>query len=452
MHLGPYCSSTGDIPSIDLTANILWKPFDKEGTMRHPLHLSAFLLLLLRLPAVAQQGCRSVEYKQDQLLHNPGLTATFLEIESFTHRQMERSRVIVNGVDHGGNGTTTITVPVVVHIVYNNPTQNITDAQVQSQIAVLNMDYRKRNRDTSQIPSYYRNLAADCGIRFMLANVDTNGKSTTGIIRRQTQQQGFSYNDAVKFTARGGDDAWDRDRYLNIWVCDLTDGVLGYSSAPGCPKQNDGVTIDYTTFGTTGTAATPFNLGRTATHEIGHWLNLIHIWGDAACGNDDVDDTPQQGTATHGNPSGMIFSCGNTPYGNLYMDYMDFTDDAGMHLFTYGQRERIRSLFAEGGARYPLLTSTGYVGGSETTEDPGPGSDMSIRIYPNPAVGSLWITTSNTSYTGAVLDVYNQVGQKVVTTRISGVNFQLDLSSLSKGIYFLRVNGAGKNDWKLVKM
>lgn len=423
--------------------------------MRHLLRLSAIFWLLLRLPAAAQQGCRSVEYKQDLLQHNPGLAATFSEIESFTHRQTEHSRVIVNGADHGGKGPAIITIPVVVHIVYSNPTQNISDAQVQSQIMVLNRDYRKLNPDTFQIPSYYRGLAADCGIRFILANVDTNGKTTTGIVRRQTHQQGFSYNDAVKFTARGGDDAWDRDRYLNIWVCDLTDGVLGYSSAPGCPKQNDGVTIDYTAFGTAGTAAAPFNLGRTATHEIGHWLNLIHIWGDAACGNDDVEDTPQQGMATRGNPSGMVFSCGNTPYGNLYMDYMDFTDDAGMHLFTYGQRERIRSLFAEGGARYPLLTSNGHVGEIGDTEGLGSGNggDMSIRIYPNPATGNIQVTTDNPSWLSSELLIYNQTGQRVMNIRITGQSFSSNVSSLSRGLYFIRAgNGKSCSLVKLIKM
>jgi hypothetical protein len=283
--------------------------------------------------------------------------------------------------------------------------------------------------------------------------VDTNGKTTTGIVRRQTHQQGFSYNDAVKFTARGGDDAWDRDRYLNIWVCDLTDGVLGYSSAPGCPRQNDGVAIDYTAFGTTGTAAAPFNLGRTATHEIGHWLNLIHIWGDAACGNDDVDDTPQQGMATRGNPSGMVFSCGNTPYGNLYMDYMDFTDDAGMHLFTSGQRERIRSLFAAGGARYPLLTSNGHVGKIEDMEGLGNGDDMSIRIYPNPATGNIQVTTDNPSWLSSELLIYNQAGQRVMNIRITGQSFSSNISSLSRGLYFIRAgNGKSCSLVKLIKM
>jgi len=424
--------------------------------MRHFLPLSVFILLLFRLPAIAQQGCRTVDYKQDQLRKDPELAARVMDIEHFTQQQVRHSSPIATGAAnaaHNENSFATIIIPVVVHIVYNNPSQNISDAQVQSQIAVLNRDYSKQNPDTSRIPSYYRSLAADCGIRFALANVDTNGGTTSGIVRRQTSQREFTYNDAVKFTASGGDDGWDRDRYLNIWVTNLSGGVLGYSSVPGCAKPNDGVVISYTAFGTMGTATAPFNLGRTATHEIGHWLNLIHIWGDADCGDDYVEDTPQQSAATHGNPSGMIISCGNTPYGNLYMDYMDFTDDAGMHLFTYGQRDRMRALFAPGGFRSALLSSTGLAPGTVIGPLPSaPSGSASIRLQPNPVIGPVWIISSDASNTGAVLDIFNMMGQKVMTSRITGITFQMDLSSLPKGIYFIHVNGDGRNSLKLVKL
>jgi hypothetical protein len=423
--------------------------------MRHFVHLSV-ILLLLRLPAIAQDACRAVEYKHAQLMSNPGLAEKFQQVERFTHQQLQRPSVIVNGTSHGSNVLPLITIPVVVHIVYNNSAQNISDAQVQSQIAVLNRDYHKQNGDTAKIPFYYSGSAADCNIRFILANVDTNGNTTTGIVRRQTNQRIFAYDDAIKFTARGGDDAWDRDRYLNIWVGHLSTGVLGYSSSPGCDKQTDGVAIDLTAFGTMGTAAAPFNLGRTATHEIGHWLNLIHIWGDASCGDDEVDDTPQQEMATRGNPSGMIFSCGSTPYGNMYMNYMDFTDDAGMHLFTYGQRDRIRSLFDQGGFRNAILFSTGLAPGSipdETaTEIPvNGGSNTSISIYPNPVADVLRIVYTDGAKMGVMLvEIYNQVGQKVMTTRITG-GTPIDLSSLPQGFYFLRLNGEKSGSYKLLK-
>jgi hypothetical protein len=425
--------------------------------MRHFLRLSVIFWLLFRLPALAQEPCRSVEYKQATLLNSPGLAIKFQEIENFTQKQVKRPSVVVNGGGHTSQPLTTINIPVVVHIVYNNSSQNISDAQIQSQIAVLNRDYRKLNADTSKVPSYYSGLAANCGIRFVLANVDTNGRSTTGIVRRQTNKQYFSYDDAIKFTAKGGDDGWDRDRYLNIWVGHFTEGVLGYSSAPGCEKQKDGVAIDFTAFGTMGTAAAPFNLGRTATHEIGHWLNLIHIWGDASCGNDDVDDTPQQGAATRGNPSGMVFSCGNTPYGNLYMDFMDFTDDVGMHLFTFGQRDRMRSLFAEGGVRNVLLSSKGIAPGTPLDDAPAgevvTGDGIKIQLYPNPAFNMVQVSSTEILPAGAELEVYNQTGGRILTTRMQGGAFQLDVSSLSAGLYFVVIKGAAhKMPTKLIKM
>ncbi|HEY8972388.1 MAG TPA: zinc-dependent metalloprotease, partial [Puia sp.] len=170
-------------------------------------------------------------------------------------------------------------------------------------------------------------------------------------------------------------------------------------------------------------------------------------------GDDYVEDTPQQSAATHGNPSGMIVSCGNTPYGNLYMDYMDFTDDAGMHLFTYGQRDRMRALFAPGGFRYALLSSTGVKPGTVIGPLPSaPSGSASIRLQPNPVIGPVWIISSDASNTGAVLDIFNMMGQKVMTSRITGTVFQIDLSSLPKGIYFIHVNGDGRNSLKLVKL
>jgi hypothetical protein len=346
-----------------------------------------------------------------------------------------------------------ITIPVVIHVVYNSPTQNISDAQIYSQVAVLNRDYGKQNADTSEIPSYYNSVAANCGFRFALANLDTNGNATTGIIRVHTNVHSFDINDYVKYSSEGGDNAWDRDRYLNIWVCNLTGGILGYSSVVGGPAVTDGVTINYTAFGTLGTAAAPFNLGRTATHEIGHWLNLIHTWGDAFCGDDEVGDTPPQQQATTGDPSGEIVTCNNGPYGNMYMDYMDFTNDMGMHMFTYGQRDRMRTVFDQGGARYPILSSNALMGItlSSTTDSILASGEVLVRnisVYPNPATsasGATVLLNDGTS-PGSLLNVYNQMGQKVMTVRITGPSIRLDVSSLTTGLYFLRVNDGNAHD------
>lgn len=420
--------------------------------------LPLLFLLSFNFLAVAQRDCGASAYKQELIRNNPDLAVAIQQIETFTRQQLQHPAIAVTGTEPAGKGTSVIRIPVVVHIVYNSSQQNISDVQIQSQLDVLNRDYRKLNGDTAKIPGYYSPLAADCGFQFVLANIDTNGNATTGIVRRHTNVQAFQIDDAIKFTVRGGDDAWDRDRYLNLWVGHLTPGILGYSSIPGCPKATDGVSIDYTAFGTTGTASAPFNLGRTATHEVGHWLNLIHIWGDADCGDDYVDDTPQQQQATRGNPSGMIFSCGNTPYGNLYMDYMDFTDDIGMHLFTYGQRNRMRTLFAEGGFRAPILSSdalsgTSVSGGSGTSGPSSDGNTTMLQLYPNPAINTVSVNITDPSCVGSLLEVYDQVGQRLMTVRITGTSFQLNVTSLPRGLYFIRVNGAGmKSSYRLMKM
>jgi hypothetical protein len=428
--------------------------------MRYFLLLTVYLLFTLS--GEAQRGCRSFEYAQEALQHDPGLAARVSAIEAFTHRQLQASPVIVTGTDPAGQNTqkgavSLITIPVVVHVVYSNSSQNISDAQVQSQIDVLNADYHKQNADTARIPGYFSALAADCSFRFALATVDSSGHSTSGIVRTHTSVPSFSSNDNIKYTALGGDNAWDRDRYLNIWVGNLTGGILGYSSIPGGQKETDGIVVLYTAFGTKGTATAPFNLGRTATHEVGHWLNLIHIWGDSFCGDDEVSDTPPQQTSTQGNPSGMIVSCGNGPYGNMYMDYMDFTDDLGMHMFTYGQRDRMRVLFAEGGFRYPLLSSNALSGTPVTTGTAGgvvsPSNAMSLQFYPNPSAGAILVKMNDPARIGSVLEVYNQMGQRVLTQTVTELSFQMNLSSLPGGVYFARLQDSHRTDsYKLVKL
>src|SRR5207247_111367 len=160
---------------------------------------------------------------------------------------------------------------------------------------VLNADYRKTNADVSTVPAPFQPLADDARAQFKLATTDPSGNPTNGITRTQTNTGSFPHDDSVKSAATGGADPWPSDRYLNIWVCPLGSSLLGYAQFPGGPAATDGVVILHSAFGNTGTAAAPFNLGRTATHEIGHWLDLHHIWGDdgTGCfGSDFVADTP----------------------------------------------------------------------------------------------------------------------------------------------------------------
>src|SRR5947209_1142000 len=237
-------------------------------------------------------------------------------------------------------------IPVVVHVVYNTNAQNISDAQINSQIAVLNKDYRKKNTDISKVPAAFAPLATDARIQFKLATTDPNGAATNGITRTHTNTVSFSDDDAVKHAASGGHDAWPADKYLNLWVCPLGGGLLGYAQFPGGPAATDGVVILHSGFGTSGTAAAPFNLGRTASHEVGHWLNLRHIWGDdgtGCSGSDFVDDTPNQAGPNFGKPVFPHPSCNNPPNGDMFMNYMDYVDDDSMFMFSAGQVVRMQA-------------------------------------------------------------------------------------------------------------
>jgi hypothetical protein len=239
-------------------------------------------------------------------------------------------------------------IPVVVHVIHNpaKPEQNISESQIKSQIDVLNLDFRKKNPDASRVPAAFAQFAADARIEFELASSDPNGNPTNGITRTETTATGFEDDDKVKFSANGGFDAWPSERYLNIWVCLLRRGLLGYAQFPGGPGATDGVVITHTAFGTQGTASDPFNLGRTTTHEVGHWLNLRHIWGDdgTGCnGSDFVDDTPNQASSNTGTPQFPSLSCNNGPDGDMFMNYMDYSDDDSMFMFTSGQVLRMQA-------------------------------------------------------------------------------------------------------------
>jgi hypothetical protein len=237
------------------------------------------------------------------------------------------------------------TIPVVVHVVYNSAAENISLAQIRSQISVLNRDFRATNTDKSKVPAPFKGLVADTRIKFALAKKDPQGKPTNGITRTKTTRTSFGTNDSVKSSAAGGHDAWPTNKYLNIWVCQLTGGLLGYAQFPGGPPATDGVVITHTAFGTNGTAAAPFNLGRTTTHEVGHWLNLRHIWGDTedCSGTDFVADTPNAAGPNFGTPNFPRVSCSNGPNGDMFMNYMDYVDDVAMFMFTTQQVARMQA-------------------------------------------------------------------------------------------------------------
>lgn len=423
-----------------------------------------FLALLLPVSLFAQDGdnasipqsrnCSTMEVLDRLMKEDPDyqerLNQIELQVQDYLKSNPERDNLIIN-------------IPVVVHVVYRTTAQNISTSQIQSQINVLNADFRKLNSDVSGVPQAFAGLATDCQINFCLATRDPNGAVTTGITRTKTTKTSFSTNDYVKKTSRGGKDPWPASSYLNIWVCNLSGGVLGYAQFPGGSATTDGVVIGYKYFGTTGAATYPFNLGRTATHEVGHWLNLRHIWGDdgtGCTGSDLVSDTPNQGGYNFGCPSFPKVSCSNGPNGDLFMNYMDYTDDRCMFMFTTGQSGRMNATIS--GTRASLLSSSGcaapIVENQEETNDNislSPDKFVLNQNHPNPFNPTTSISFNLPAAGQVSLKVFDISGKEVaglvdnyLEAGRHSVNF--DASALSSGVYYYKL--ASGNSVSMRKM
>lgn len=373
--------------------------------------------------------------------------------QSGTLKQQKNSTKNIASKEYISRDTLTnelINIPVVVHVLYANDAQNISDEQIKSQIASLNQDFSYQNEDRKNTPQAFKQVAADAHIHFCLAQVDPKGNKTSGIIRKATNTVNFAADDKMKFTGAGGDDAWDSDHYLNIWVCGLTSKSLGYATPPGGSADRDGVVISYDVFGTTGNLRKPFDKGRTATHEIGHWMGLKHIWGDADCGDDGIYDTPRQKTYNFGCPSfPHISDCSADANGDMFMNFMDFSDDACMNMFTIGQKQKMRSLFAKGAARNSFLSSSAC---DSTVAEPAaavpvkadapatPAPTASFKIYPSLVSSALTIEYKSTAALSAqAVAIFNVYGAKVYSGTISQSTSGVSVSNLPAGVYVIRI-------------
>ncbi len=318
--------------------------------MKKSILFSFLFFFSFSFVSAQQKECGTMEYLEYLKTQDPQLVNKMLQNEQALQKWIQ-----THASSKLGKKRAIITIPVVVHIVYSNPSENISAAQILSAIAIINKDFRRLSADTSATPSVFAAVAADCEIEFCLATLDPNGNATSGITRTATAQTSFSggtfngvswSNDIVKYTASGGMNAWNTSQYLNIWVCDIN-GYNGYAQLPGGPASSDGVVIDYTRFGNIGTAAGNSFIVRTATHEIGHWLNLSHIWGNniletSSCGSDSCDDTPTESSSTYGTPTfpyNTYSACNSGANGEMFMNYMDYTDCRNM--FTQDQKTRM---------------------------------------------------------------------------------------------------------------
>ncbi|MBL4577423.1 MAG: T9SS type A sorting domain-containing protein [Flavobacteriales bacterium] len=364
----------------------------------------------------AQRNCGTDAYWAQMLQDNPKNAVTRDALEQSIQHWIQ------NNAPSGVSSTSKkviYTIPTVVHVVYNTGTQNISDAQVFSQMDVLNEDFRRTNADASNTPSWFQGVAADSEIEFCLAQQDPSGNASNGITRTSTTTTSFN-NDAVKSDGSGGKSPWPRADYLNIWVCPLGGGLLGYATFPGGPAASDGVVIGYNYFGRIGAISPPFDKGRTTTHEVGHWLALFHSFeggcsgttsANCATNGDRCCDVPPTSSSNGGCPSNNQNTCTETPtdMNDMHMNYMDYTNDACMNLFTLDQKARMVAVMT--GSRASLQNSQGCVSVNLNALDAG----ISLIISPTG-------TTCATSISPVV--TIENFGLNTLTT--ATINYDID--------------------------
>ncbi len=338
------------------------------------------------------------------------------------------------------------TIPIVFHVIYNTTAQNISDAQILSQLKAVNEDFSRTNADASKTPAGFQKVAGNPNIQFCLAQRDPSGKATNGIVHKQSNVTGWTDDNAVKSTAKGGDDAWDVTNYYNIWICNFTDPkLLGYGEFPkGTASKTYGYVGSYKYTGTTSNVQPPFNKGRTTTHEMGHCFNLFHIWGDdggACTGSDECSDTPNQAAENYGKKTfPLTDACTKTSPGVMFMNYMDYSDDDAMNMFTVGQVARMDAVI-NNPPYNKLLTSNGC---SSVTGIDEVANNYELTIYPNPNDGNFTLSFNSAEKADYQIDLKNALGQSVYTEIVNGFlgNYSkvLSLQGYGKGVYTISIS------------
>ena len=381
----------------------------------------------------AQRGCATYEKLEQFYIQHPEAKLAEKDLDHF----------LKNNKPSTSAKKTVVTIPVVVHVLYKNATQNISDAQIQSQLAVLNADFRKTNADFSTVvPPVFQSVASDMEIAFCLATKDPNGASTTGIIRKPVASS-FLFDDNYYNGALGGDYAWDTTKYLNIWVGAFTDqDLLGWAYPPiAAGYANDGLCITYTAFGTMGTATPPYNKGRTATHEIGHYFGLNHIWGSSnsypvTCGtalnNDGCADTPATSGPYFGSPvfPDNTYVCTPTASGAMFMNFMDYVNDASMAMFTNNQKTIAQNALI--GPRASLLNSNAcsFLAVNEVEKA------ESINIFPNPT--TQFISIASPLVKIDEVEIFSSEGRLIKRAVIKNETDKIDVRDFANGVYYIR--------------
>jgi Pregnancy-associated plasma protein-A/Secretion system C-terminal sorting domain len=397
------------------------------------------LFICLCFASQAQvRTCYTMDNLATQIAAHPEVQTRMQAIEN------ETEQIIASGILDKKNRQV-VTLPVVVHVLHNGEAigtgANISNAQILSQIEALNEDYRKRNSDSLPTNHPFYSQTADVAIEFCLANKDTNGNGSSGILRWNIGANSVSNTDMEDYVKP--QTIWNSKKYLNIWVCNITasQSILGYAQFPGGLTNTDGVVILTTAFGYQGNVTAPYDNGRTCVHEVGHWLNLRHIWGDSYCGNDNVADTRPAQEANYGCPTfphNANACTGSNSNGEMYMNYMDYVNDACMVMFTQGQRTRMLSTLL--GDRSGVANSGICLSGVGITE--ASVDRNAISILPNPMhdVMEIHVPSNSGRYHISIVNTEGKMLMENYAMQINGL-LQLNVNTLPTGLYFVHIKG-----------
>ena len=385
--------------------------------------------------------CDQQNHSQEILLQNPEISKVRIQNERDIQNWLANKTVTTQSV---------ISIPVVFHILYTTEEQNLSEPQILAQLEALNRDFRRNNPDTVLTPERFKSVATDTEIEFCLAIQTPDGYLTNGIIRKETSVKKIGETDKYYQPTQGGSQIWDPEVYLNIWVCEINDTLLGYTYLPGEANASfDGIVLNYQICGNAFYISAPYNKGRTLAHEIGHWLNLEHPWGEEeGCGYDDkVSDTPLQEKPNYQCPNAIVISCNNAPNGDMHMNYMDYTFDQCQNSFTYGQKERMLATLNTN--RKSLLSSIGC-----SLPDTTKLLEEVIDVFPNPTQTFLNIRFRLKESQNAAIIIFDITG-KVIYHNNSIVEVErvsIDFSEFANGGYIVKVVTNDKNQiFKVLK-
>jgi len=366
------------------------------------------------------------------LKHEAGFAEGFDQIES------QIAEFDLNQFPSTRDGFKEITIPIVVHVLYRLEEHNISYEQIASQIDVLNRDFNLLNADQAKIPDVFRSVAGKAKFTFKLANTDPYGNFTTGVTRTKTDVEYIADEMNYHKSSQGGKTPWNQALYLNIWVCEIKGGTLGWSILPGSNiSERDGIVMSPRAFGTMGTAIEPYNGGRTLVHEMGHYFGLRHLWGsdDEACGfTDYMSDTPEQRSENFGCKEFPHYSCDGEPNGDMFMNYMDYGNDTCMLFFTERQVAYMQLIVKT--VRRALFYSQGVTGVNDHLPS-------EIKLYPNPVLDQLHVELE----TREEIRIYNALGALVYVGSDQSLIQQVDVSDWSSGVYYVH---AGEHVEKLI--